>query len=127
MWPMVANMCFLSDLESCILLWFKMIVHIEAVNAYHSRFWDRVNASTLPKTSWPQGNTNVQFVCDMFLCYIIMLCSIANMYPKHNKIAYSFSTRCTFKPQHNHKDGILFYDFVYLLANLQRLCTKYGG
>jgi hypothetical protein len=32
----------------------------------------------------------------MFLCYINILCSIARMFPMHNKNAYSFNTHCMF-------------------------------
>ena len=37
-------------------------------------------------------NTNVQKACDIFLCYINMLCLIANMFPRHNTSPQSMAS-----------------------------------
>ena len=144
MWPMAANMCFLSDLKACTMLWFKMII----------LHWGQLMHTI--HVCW-----GYQCTCCLWrvLCYINMLCSIANMFPKHNKFAYSYNTHYTFiiiihshipkyalqlhytqsksiiphvvpiffNPQHNHKHGIIFSNYVHLPNNLQCLCIKYGG
>ena len=46
-------------------------------------------------------NTNVQIACNIFLCYINMLCLIANISPQHNKIVYSVNAHCTFIIAHS--------------------------
>ena len=50
------------------------------------------------------------------LCYINMFCSTANMFPRHNKVAYSFNTHCTFIIVHSHIPK----------GALQLLCTLFN-
>ena len=100
-------MCFSSALEACTMLWFKMTIHIRLVYTIHVG-WECQYLNCLRHV----------------LCYINMLCLIANMFPRHTEIAYSFNTHCTFIIVHSHipKDALQLHctqcNYITLVTTL---------